>query len=327
MAAQEANNENGIDNRIAVWWLRNTWALDTPTPEAFLQLSSKVQTTETYAIPPPSVQKVGNIPLADCYNHDECGPFLTPDGLPDPYKPEVEGPLDSSDTRILTHWYINGQLLTALDTALNVGGETRAGIAWFAFNAKSGKLQAQSYLAVANNNVIYPAIATLPDGRGAMAFTLVGRDWYPSAAYALVQAAGNGGDDNGGGDDKGDDKNAQRGGSNGKGNGRVTVGNPILASPGLDAQDGFTEYKVNSPTGDGIPRPRWGDFGAAVSTGSDIWIASEYIGQTCQTSDWRHFAATNFWCFDDPSGHRRSALGNWGTRVTQVQLPSRDDRH
>ena len=324
MAAAEANNPNGIDNRIAVWWLRNTWALDTPTPEAILRLSSEVQTTETYAIPPPSDQKVGNIPLADCYNHDPCGPLLTPNGLPDPYKPEVEGPLDSSDTRILTHWYVKGQLLTALDTALKVNGQTRAGIAWFAFDARSGRLQAQSYLAVADNNVIYPAIATLPDGRGAMAFTLAGRDWYPSAAYSLVQAAGNG--DNG--DDEGDGKkgadNAQHGRSDG--NGRVTVGNPTLASPGIDAQDGFTEYKVNSPTGDGIPRPRWGDFGAALSTGTDIWIASEYIGQTCQTSDWHHFAATNFWCFDSPNGHLRTALANWGTRVTQVPLPSQGNR-
>jgi hypothetical protein len=324
MAAPEADNPNGIDNRIAVWWLKKTWGLDTPAPEAVLQLSYQVDNTETYAIPPPSDQKVGNIPLADCLNHDECSILIN--GEPDQYKPEVEGPLDSSDTRMLTHWFINGQLLGALDTALKVNGQTRAGIAWFAFDASSGRLQAQSYLAVANNNVIYPAIATLSDGRGAMAFTLAGRDWYPSAAYSLLQAAGNG--DNGD-DDKGDDNgkgrdSAQPGRS--EGNGRVKVGNPTLASPGIDAQDGFSESKYYSPTGDGIPRPRWGDFGAAASTGTDIWIASEYIGQTCGTSDWHHFAATNFWCFDSPNGHLRTLLANWGTRVTQVILSAKNEK-
>jgi hypothetical protein len=329
MAAVEANNTAGIDNRIAVWWLRNTRALDTPAPEAGLRLSYKVQTTETYAMPPPADQKAGTIPLADCLNHDECATFIN--GEPDQYKPEVEGPLDSSDTRILTHWYVNGQLLTALDTGLKVNGQTKAGIAWFAFDASSGRLQAQSYLAVAGNNVIYPAIATLRDGRGAMAFSLAGQDWYPSAAYAPLTAAGNGG-----GDDEGDDGNGHHSGQNGDngnrkgsgGNGRVTIGSPTLASAGIDAQDGFSEYRYYSPTGDGVPRPRWGDFGAAVSTGSDIWVASEYIGQTCGTTQppWVHFFATNFQCADSPNGHRRTLLANWGTRVTQVVLPSPSER-
>jgi hypothetical protein len=333
MAAPETGNAAGIDNRIAVWWLSKTRSLDTPTPEKFLRLRNQVAQTETYAIPPPADQKVGNIPLADCLNHDECAILVTRDGKPNPYKPEVEGPLDSGDSRILTHWYVNGELLGALGTALKVGGKTKAGIAWFAFDASSGRLQAQSYLAVANNNVINPAIATLPDGRGAMAFTLAGVDWYPSAAYALVQAAGNG-NGNGGGDDEGDnnnhsgnnnDENGNSGRRRGSdGNGRVKVGNPTVASPGIDAQDGFSEYKANSPTGDGVPRPRWGDFGAAASTGTEVWIGSEYIGQTCGTSDWHHFAATGFQCPDSPSGHLRTALANWGTRVTQVVLPQQN---
>jgi hypothetical protein len=37
---------------------------------------------------------------------------------------------------------------------------------------------------VAGNNVNYPAIAVLPNGKGVMAFTLVGGNHYPSAGYA-----------------------------------------------------------------------------------------------------------------------------------------------
>ena len=51
-----------------------------------------------------------------------------------------------------------------------------------------------------------------------------------------------------------------------------------IAAAGLGPDDGFTSYKafVGDP-----PRTRWGDYGAAWTDGSDIWIASEYIGQTC----------------------------------------------
>jgi hypothetical protein len=71
-------------------------------------------------------------------------------------------------------------LLGALDTAVTVkhGGE-QAGIAWFAFDARTHRVLAQDYLAVADNNVNYPAIATLPNGRGVMAMTLTGDDYTP----------------------------------------------------------------------------------------------------------------------------------------------------
>jgi len=31
----------------------------------------------------------------------------------------------------------------------------------------------------------------------------------------------------------------------------------------------------------GSGAPRWGDYGAAAVVGGDIWIASEYVAQTC----------------------------------------------
>ena len=75
---------------------------------------------------------------------------------------------------------------------------------------------------------------------------------------------------------------------------------------GVGPQDGFTGYKalVGDP-----PRPRWGDYGAAVLDGTDLWIASEYIGQTCTYADW----LSDFTC-----GGTRAQLGNWGTRISKV---------
>jgi len=57
-------------------------------------------------------------------------------------------------------------------------------------------------------------------------------------------------------------------------------------------------------------RPRWGDYGAAVPWGNTVWIASEYIGQSC---DFSTYLNTNFRC-----GNTRTALANWDTRISQV---------
>jgi hypothetical protein len=109
-----------------------------------------------------------------------------------------------------------------------------------------------------------------------MAFTLVGRGFYPSAAFASINAGG--------------------------------VGAVQLAATGLGPADGFTGYAVfNAPN---PARPRWGDYGAAVVDGSNVWIASEYIGQTCTL---KQYLATGASC-----GGTRTALANWDTRITEV---------
>ncbi len=55
------------------------------------------------------------------------------------------------------------------------------------------------------------------------------------------------------------------------------------AAPGAGLDDGFTSYKAQ--VGD-PPRTRWGDYGAAAVDGNSIWIASEYIAQTCTLDEW-----------------------------------------
>ena len=87
-----------------------------------------------------------------------------------------------------------------------------------------------------------------------MAFTATGDTLNPSAAYAPIDAI-------------------------------VGVGpwNVVAGGTGAAQDDGFTSYKsqVGNP-----PRTRWGDYGAAAVDGNSIWIASEYIADTCNYTDW-----------------------------------------
>ena len=139
------------------------------------------------------------------------------------------------------------------------------------------KVDKRGYLALANNNLTYPAIATTSSGRGVVAFTVVGADNYPSAGYAAIDA-------------------------------KVGTGDVHIAGAGLGPADGFTSYKffVGNP-----PRTRWGDYGAAAVDGNSIWIASEYIGQSCTLAQMETppFGAC---------GGTRSSLGNWGTRISKL---------
>jgi hypothetical protein len=277
-AAAEANG-TGISSDLIVWALTNTQSLNTASPA--LNLSHSVLTVNPYAIPPHSDQKAGDFPLGQCLNTPACSTFLN--GEPDKFAPEVESHLDSNDTRMQQVTFANGKLWGALDSALTLNGVNKAGIEWFIVKPSvspsgvGGKVALQGYLGLANNNLTYPAIGVTNSGRGVMAFTLVGADNYPSAGYVAIDA-------------------------------NAGVGDIHVAAAGLGPDDGFTSYKyyVGNP-----PRTRWVDYGAAVADGNSIWIASEYIGQTCTLAQYE--AAPFGSC-----GGTRTSLGNWDTRISKL---------
>jgi hypothetical protein len=278
-AADEAHGDGSTvgprtSNQLLVWSLTNTASLAT-APAAVL--SHTTLTVGRYAVPSGSVQKTGSTPLIDCLNNLSCAKFLN--GKPDKFT-ESEYPLDSNDTRMQQVMLANGLLWGALDTAASTSSGSEAAIEWFVVNPSTHggpSLANSGYLAPQNANVIYPAIGVTSAGTGVMAFTLVGPDNFPSAAFAAINARG--------------------------------VGQIQTAAPGLGPADGFTgTFFYNAPN---PRRPRWGDYGAAVVVGSNVWIASEYIGQTCT------FAEYTAAPFGSCNG-TRSTLANWYTRISEV---------
>jgi hypothetical protein len=317
-AAEESGNVTGSSDTIGLWAITNSKSLDTARPD--LNLSSRALSSEAYAVPPHSAQPgtgtqnpALNWPLGTCLNIDACFQFFLgrPGQTKDPYKPEFIGDLDSNDSRMQQVYYANGKVWGALDTRLSVAGNEQAGIAWFIVKpdmigqGTGGKVGPQSavvnqgYVGVANANVTYPALAVTSAGKGAMAFTLVGPNTFPSAADVLFDNSG-------------------------------PTGSIFTTAAGRGLQDGFSEYKYYSPFAPGPngeappPRPRWGDYGAADEDNGTIWIASEEIHNNCDFNTW---AGTAGHCGPDPDRspvpgvgqpEMRRLLGNWNTHIARI---------
>jgi hypothetical protein len=277
-AAPEANG-TGRSNQLLVWSLTNTGSLAT-TPN--LGLHVKALTVGDYTIPPPAEQKAGPTPLADCLNITACAKAVN--GTPDKYK-ESEAVLDSLDSRMQQVTYTHGALYGAHGTGLDVGSATvpkaqRAGVAWYSVSpatATNGNLSAsltgQGRLAVAGNDLTMPALVVRPNGSGWLGVTLTGSDHYPSAA--AVQVTGS----------------------------RPSTTVSVLAE-GVGPEDGFSAYQLFGG------RPRWGDYGAAAVDGAGrIWVANEWIGQSCTLAQYQ--AAPFGQC-----GGTRTVLANWSTRIS-----------
>lgn len=281
-------NDSNTDHRLRIWALTNTRSLETNRPNLFF--THNVVNVASYAVPPLSNQKPGNIPLADCINDTTLdtpsGPGCWRNLLDDePAHNEVLSPLDSNDSRIQQVVYSGGKLYAALDTAITLRDQEQAGIAYYVLQpfvfggSVFGFVHRQGKIGLANNNLTYPAIAALPNGKAVVAFTLVGADHHPSAAYVTIDEWYGAG--------------------------------PIhVVAEGVGPQDGFSGYAAFSAPDPASPR--WGDYGAAVADGNSIWIASEYINQTCT------FAAYTAAPFGSCGG-TRSALGNWSTRISRVE--------
>jgi hypothetical protein len=288
----ETGNPTGTAKRIGLWALTNTSSLNSPTPN--VQLTNRLVSSEPYTFPPTSNQRPGPTPLRDCIN-DTTLPTIFGPGcwqlffVEEPDHDEVISRPDSLDGRMQQVWFVNGSLWGAAGTGVSVGGETKAGIAWFKVLPRIngvgkvvGAIDKQGYIALADNNLTMPALAMLPSGEGALAFSVLGEDFFPSAGYVSIDEAG-------------------------------SVSPVHIAAAGLGPDDGFTSYKafVGDP-----PRTRWGDYGAAWTDGSDIWIASEYIGQTCTLG--QYYPSPPSLAGFGSCGGTRVSLTNWFTRISQL---------
>lgn len=287
LSSNAADEVNATGSRksddLIVWALSNTESLDSDHPS--LELTTTVLSVDEYAFPPPARQKDGPVPLAECLN-DKTAPIpcWVMLHVPPPVQTATEGQaIDTGDTRMQQVVYAQGVVYGALGTAVAVDGTKEAGLEWFAVrvgvadrSAVHPQLLNQGYVAQEGASLISPALAVNPAGHGAIAFSLMGPNDYPSAAYVPFDV-------------------------------RRGTGDIQIAAAGIGPDDGITNYGAAL----GMPgRERWGDYGAAVADGSRIWMASEYISQSCEFAEW---IATGATC-----GNTRAGLANWDTRITEI---------
>jgi hypothetical protein len=300
---------DGSSTNLVVWALTNTSSLNSATPA--VTLSNKVLTVDRYGIPPKQTQKGSgappgtNAPQGFCIN-DTTTSTVAGFGCwrllfgAEPAHNEVISRPDSNDTRMQQVMYANGKLWGALDTSVNPdGGTARAGIAWYVVKPNTLTGSADAKVALAGTfgqtgyDFTYPAIGVTASGRGVMAFTASGDQIYPSAAYAPIDA-------------------------------NAGLGDYSIIAPGAAPADGFTSYRAQ--VGGNPPRTRWGDYGAASVDGNSVWVASEYIAQSCDYAAWGgpFFAGgsgDNLLGTCGGASHgpgARAALGNWSTHVSQL---------
>ena len=277
-AGEETGNHQGFDQGLGLWALSGTDSL-APGASRALTLKRDSVTVDRYGVPPLSEQKAGDYPLGQCLSDLACRTKVFKSTK---VSPHVEGQLDSSDSRMNQTVYAKGLVYGTLDTVVNVGGQDRAGLAYYVIRPTTtaggvlqGTVVAQGKLALAGNNLTFGAFGVTPTGKAVLALNVVGSSYYPSAGYVTFDAA-------------------------------FHPGAVHIAGAGVGPTDGFTEYTDFT----GGYRPRWGDYAATAydpATGS-IWMANEYIAQSCSLTQYTA----------DPTCGTRSRYGNWSTRVSQV---------
>jgi hypothetical protein len=276
LSSRAVFSDDGTSNSILLWTMSNTSSLNSTTPSPSLNLTNIA--VDTYAVPPRAKQPAGNRPLGQCIAdlviRPNCNTTIAGIGSHNnaTFGPP-NGALNANDSRFGQVSYANGKVWGALGTAVIVGGEERAGIAYYVVNPHAGSLVLQGQVGLPHTDLTYPTVGVLENGRGVMSFTLTGDNNFPSAAFAGLDAI-------------------------------VGLSDIQIAAAGAGPWDGFTSYAVF-----GSGRPRWGDYGATAVDGGSIWVASEYVAQTC---DYATYLA------DPTCGGTRAPLGNWSTHISKL---------
>jgi hypothetical protein len=225
------NGRAAIDNKVAIWALFNTASLRTGNP--FLTLTRVDIETQTYFYPDVATQKPGPTPY---------GSSLIP--------PRPLSFLDGGDTRVQSVAWAGGRLYVTMATDVaDEDGRTSIGTAYFIFlpTFRAGQVAAtlsrQGVLRVSRNHILRPSLMVNAQGKGAIAATLVGPDYHPSAALIPFDLA-------------------------------ATPTNLQIVAAGQRPQDGFTAYA--GTFGPGVAR--WGDYSTAVlAADGSVWMTAQFI--------------------------------------------------
>lgn len=228
-------------NQISIWAISNTASLKTKTPS--LTLTDTLITSLPFTQPAPSAQKVG--------------PYQY--GMSVGYPEEL---VATGDTRMTQVTYVLGHLYSALETGVP-GAKTGAnpGVTYFsvapgmdAGGQVSGQVNRQGYVTVAGDTLSYPSFGINSTGGSVITCTLVGPDFYPSAAYVTLDS-------------------------------HLKAGPVRIASAGVAPSDGFTGYLRTDKAGNPVQGvARWGDYSQAQpDENGDIWLAQEMISARSNT--------------------------------------------
>jgi len=233
---------DSLENTIQLWGLSRTFTLRTANPT--LRLFLKTLDSQVYGQPFPQSQKDGVRPLGESHRAPN---------------PEIE----ANDARMNQVVYAGGRLWGAVNTRVAPGD--RDGIAWFQVDPQilstqvKGVIRKQGYVAANRDHTFlsFPSIGVNDRGRGVIAYSFMGDDFFPSAGYTTI------------------DRNRLRSG--------VTI-----ARNGFKPEDGFTCYEAE---GFG-PACRWGDYSASFALpNGEVWSAAEFIGDNARTTfaNWSTF--------------------------------------
>jgi hypothetical protein len=302
----------GQDNRIIQWFLTGTVGVSFAPPSFFwyvmgsesygypftgdcvgiLQLPYILPGVSAsqcgYAVQPPG----GNLPFCDYFFF---GPGCEPGGI------------QADDDRMNAVVSITGgQGATVLLGGLNTDAlvsdplgvlHRRDAVAWFAAQGFAGVFS-QGYIGNWQNDVLYPTVtATVASGgtHAVAALDVTGNNLYPSFALAKfnIHSA------------------------------------PTSVQVGVPGQDSLDDFCADgypcgfpSPNPNTLYRPRYGDYTAAVADGTNVYVAGEYSGSSCDEATWEN---TGFQCnpatspitpvgFPTPRGF----ASNWATGILKT---------
>jgi hypothetical protein len=227
-----------LDNRLAIWALTNTASLNS-TPD--IHVSDTIVKSEVYGFPPSIVQPNGPTPLTDSFK-------------------EHEDLVDGGDDRMQAAIYAHGHLWGASDTTVKTPTRgVQVGTAYYMLTPSvdedgnvSGTVDKQGYLSVKGNSVTRPSLGVTSSGKVVIGVSLIGPDWFPSAAYTTF-------------DDSPDSA-------------PTTL---HVAARATVPDDGFSGFYAEGGSGVG----RWGDYGFAAASGNSVWVANEWIPGLVQGPD------------------------------------------
>jgi hypothetical protein len=231
-----------LENEISVWAIIHTSSLRTANPN--LRLLRRDVESEVYGQPVPQQQKNGPHPLGQSQNEPV---------------PDVE----ANDSRMNQVVFAGGRLWSGVNTIVTPG--PRDGIAWFSVDPSvsatkvSADIRRQGYIAARNVFLSFPSIGVNDAGRGVVAYSVMGRNQYPSAGWTAISRDG--------------------------------VSGPVrIARAGFRPEDGFTCYTAF--VGGDEAECRWGDYSASFALpNGEVWSATEFIGDNARTTfgNWSTF--------------------------------------